>query len=195
DLSIQGKDENTIQSVDVTKVTKLNDTHSSIEVKTTCQSETDKETVKDSLETVVQNDDVKEVLAKTTEEPDIVATVTASQEPQIQHTCTDDATDSKSVISTIIVPHDETKDVNSNDVQATLSSTIEDKCKDDLSIQGKDENTIQSVDVTKVTKLNDTHSSIEVKTTCQSEKDKETVKDSLKTVIQHDDVSSRFLLD
>ncbi|CAF3903089.1 unnamed protein product, partial [Didymodactylos carnosus] len=108
---------------------------------------------------------VKEVLAKTTEEPDIVATVPASQEPQIQHTCTDDDTDSKSVISTIIVPHDETKDVNSNDVQATLSSTIEDKCKDDLSIQGKDENTIQSVDVTKVTKLNDTHSSIEVKTT------------------------------
>ncbi|CAF4639050.1 unnamed protein product, partial [Didymodactylos carnosus] len=113
----------------------------------------------------------------------------------IQHTCTDDKTDSKSVVSTLVVSHDQTKDLTTNDVKTTLSSTIKDKCQDDLSTQGHNANTIQSVDVTKVTKLNDTHSSIDVKTTCQSEKDKETVKDTLNTVVQHDDVSSRFLID
>ncbi|CAF1154274.1 unnamed protein product [Didymodactylos carnosus] len=124
-----------------------------------------------------------------------VATPAASNQVQIQHTCTDDKTDSKSVVSTLVVSHDQTKDLTTNDVKTTLSSTIKDKCQDDLSTQGHNANTIQSVDVTKVTKLNDTHSSIDVKTTCQSEKDKETVKDTLNTVVQHDDVSSRFLID
>ncbi|CAF1269233.1 unnamed protein product [Didymodactylos carnosus] len=44
----------------------------------------------------------------------------------------------------------QTKDLTSHDAKATLSSTIRDKCQDDLSTQGHDEHTIQSVDVRKV---------------------------------------------
>ncbi|CAF1000822.1 unnamed protein product, partial [Didymodactylos carnosus] len=191
-LSARAKDQNTIKSVDVTKVTKLNGTHSSIEVKTTCQSEKDKDTVKDALQTAVQHADIKRVLAKPTKAPKNVPRTAAPGEVQIQHTCRDDKTDSKSVLSTIVVSDDQTKDVTSSAIKATLSSTIKDKCKSQLSARAKDQNTIKSVDVTKVTKLNRTHSSIEVKTTCQSEKDKDTVKDALQTAVQHADVSSRF---
>ncbi|CAF1536110.1 unnamed protein product, partial [Didymodactylos carnosus] len=70
---------------------------------------------------------VKRVLAKPTKAPKNVPRTAVPKEVRIRHTCRDDKTDSKSVLSTIVVSDDQTKAVTSSAVKATLSSTIKAK--------------------------------------------------------------------